>query len=58
MTSQVPEEQPMTFIWQTSPMGRLALQHELDAAVAFFASPASSYVTVATLALDGGTSGH
>ncbi|MGW4981328.1 SDR family NAD(P)-dependent oxidoreductase [Streptomyces mirabilis] len=58
MTSQVPEEQLMTFIRQTSPMGRLGLQHELDAAVVFLAGPASSYVTGATLAVDGGMSGH
>ncbi|MEV6406112.1 glucose 1-dehydrogenase [Streptomyces bobili] len=58
MTSQIPEEQLMTFIRQTSPMGRPGLQHELDAAVVFLASPASSYVTGATLAVDGGMSGH
>ncbi|MDX5562717.1 glucose 1-dehydrogenase [Streptomyces sp. ID05-04B] len=58
MTAQVPEEELMTFVRQTSPMGRLGLQHELDAAVVFLASPASSYVTGATLAVDGGMSGH
>ncbi|MEU1183638.1 glucose 1-dehydrogenase [Streptomyces sp. NPDC005820] len=58
MTSQIPEEQLMTFIRQTSPMGRPGLQHELDAAVVFLASPASSYITGTTLAVDGGMSGH
>ena len=58
LTAQIPEEQLMTFIQQTSPMGRPGLQHELDAAVVFLASPASSYVTGATLAVDGGMSGH
>ena len=41
-----------------SPLGRLGLQHELDAAVVFLASPASSYITGTTLAVDGGMSGH
>lgn len=58
MTSGIPEEPLMTFVRQTSPMGRLGLQRELDAAVVFLASPASSYVTGATLAVDGGMSGH
>ncbi|WP_308170056.1 SDR family NAD(P)-dependent oxidoreductase [Acrocarpospora catenulata] len=58
MTATIPEDQLMTFVQQTSPMGRLGLQHELDAAVVFLASPASSYITGATLAVDGGMSGH
>ncbi|WP_312871737.1 SDR family NAD(P)-dependent oxidoreductase [Amycolatopsis acididurans] len=58
MTQDVPQEPLMTFIRQTSPLGRLGAQHELDAAVVFLASPAASYITGATLAVDGGMSGH
>jgi NAD(P)-dependent dehydrogenase (short-subunit alcohol dehydrogenase family) len=58
MTAEVPQDQLLTFIRQTSPLGRLGVQHELDAAVIFLASPASSYITASTLAVDGGMSGH
>jgi NAD(P)-dependent dehydrogenase (short-subunit alcohol dehydrogenase family) len=58
MTDDIPREQLMTFIRQTSPLGRLGEQHELDAAVVFLASPAAAYITGATLAVDGGMSGH
>jgi NAD(P)-dependent dehydrogenase (short-subunit alcohol dehydrogenase family) len=58
MTAEIPEDQLLTFIRQTSPLGRLGLQHELDAAVIFLASPAASYITGITLAVDGGMSGH
>jgi NAD(P)-dependent dehydrogenase (short-subunit alcohol dehydrogenase family) len=58
MTAAVPPEQLSTFITARSPLARLGEQHELDAAVVFLASPASSYITGSTLAVDGGMSGH
>ncbi|GAB2982257.1 SDR family oxidoreductase [Amycolatopsis acidiphila] len=58
MTAEIPEDQLLTFVRQTSTLGRLGVQHELDAAVVFLASPASSYITGTTLAVDGGMSGH
>jgi NAD(P)-dependent dehydrogenase (short-subunit alcohol dehydrogenase family) len=58
ITADIPEELLMPFVRQHSPLGRMGRQHELDAAVVFLASPASSYVTGATLAVDGGMSGH
>jgi NAD(P)-dependent dehydrogenase (short-subunit alcohol dehydrogenase family) len=39
-------------------LGRVATQREIDAVVVFLASPASSYITGSTIAVDGGTSGH
>ncbi|TAM69722.1 MAG: glucose 1-dehydrogenase [Mycobacterium sp.] len=41
-----------------SSLGRVATQREIDAVVVFLASPASSYITGSTIAVDGGTSGH
>lgn len=58
MTATVPEDMLMPFVRQHSPLGRLGEQRELDAAVVFLASPASSYITGTTLAVDGGMSGH
>jgi NAD(P)-dependent dehydrogenase (short-subunit alcohol dehydrogenase family) len=42
MTAQIPEDTLLPFIRRHSPLGRLGHQHELDAAVVFLASPASS----------------
>lgn len=58
MTADIPEEKLLPFIRQHSPFGRLGRQRELDAAVVFLASDASSYITGTTLAVDGGMSGH
>jgi NAD(P)-dependent dehydrogenase (short-subunit alcohol dehydrogenase family) len=58
ITAGIPDDVLMPFIEQHSPLGRLGQQHELDAAVVFLASPASSYITGVTLAVDGGMSGH
>ncbi|OZD06537.1 MULTISPECIES: SDR family NAD(P)-dependent oxidoreductase [unclassified Rhodococcus (in: high G+C Gram-positive bacteria)] len=58
MTASIPNELLTQFVAQTSTLGRLGLQHELDAAVLFLASNASSYITGITLPVDGGMSGH
>jgi NAD(P)-dependent dehydrogenase (short-subunit alcohol dehydrogenase family) len=58
LTANVPEGPLNAFIQQTSTLGRLGAQVELDAAVIFLASPASSYITGITIAVDGGMSGH
>jgi NAD(P)-dependent dehydrogenase (short-subunit alcohol dehydrogenase family) len=58
MTAEIPEDILLRFVRQHGPLGRLGLQQELDAAVVFLASPASSYITGTTLAVDGGMSGH
>jgi NAD(P)-dependent dehydrogenase (short-subunit alcohol dehydrogenase family) len=38
--------------------GKNGQPREIDTVVVFLASPASSYVTGSTIAVDGGTSGH
>ncbi|WP_163804630.1 SDR family NAD(P)-dependent oxidoreductase [Mycolicibacterium anyangense] len=40
------------------PIPRFAEQREIDAAMLFLASPASSYITATTLVVDGGMTGH
>jgi len=58
MTQAVSPGQLRDFIARTSTLGRMGEQHELDAAVVFLVSPASSYIAGVTLAVDGGMSGH
>jgi NAD(P)-dependent dehydrogenase (short-subunit alcohol dehydrogenase family) len=58
MTAAIPPDRLQDYIAHTSTLGRMGEQHELDAAVIFLASPASSYIAGVTLAVDGGMSGH
>ncbi len=58
MTDAIPPDKLRDFIASTATLGRMGEQHELDAAVVFLASPASSYIAGITLAVDGGMSGH
>lgn len=57
MISDMSEENLGRFLSACS-LGRVATQREIDAVVVFLASPASSYITGSTIAVDGGTSGH
>ena len=58
MTQAIAPAQLDDFIGRTATLGRMGEQHELDAAVVFLVSPASSYIAGVTLAVDGGMSGH
>lgn len=57
MTDEIPQEQ-LDAITSRTIFGRLGRQPELDAAVLFLASDASSFVTGMTLAVDGGMTLH
>jgi NAD(P)-dependent dehydrogenase (short-subunit alcohol dehydrogenase family) len=57
MISDMPGDVLEQFL-RSAPLGRIGTQRELDAAVVFLASRAASYITGATLAVDGGMSGH
>lgn len=54
MTTSDGEEMLRRMVADTSILGRFGEQHELDAALLFLASPASSYMTGASLTIDGG----
>lgn len=57
MTSEMDDSTLDRFLG-TASIPRLGTQREMDAAVLFLASPASSYITGSTLAVDGGMAGH
>ena len=48
------DDSSMEFIRRNAPMGRAGEEHELDGALLFLASNASTYVTGQTIAVDGG----
>jgi NAD(P)-dependent dehydrogenase (short-subunit alcohol dehydrogenase family) len=58
MTADIPRDKLLAYICATASIPRFGEQRELDAAVLFLASDASSYITGTTLAVDGGMSTH
>ena len=58
LTADIPRGPLDEFVRQTSTLGRLGNQRELDTAIVFLAGPASSYITGITLPVDAGMTGH
>jgi NAD(P)-dependent dehydrogenase (short-subunit alcohol dehydrogenase family) len=55
MTAEmVVDDSSIAFVQRTAPMGRFGQEHELDGALLFLASDASTYCTGQILAIDGG----
>jgi len=50
----IEDEQSAKFLRRNTPIGRTGLAHELDGALLFLASDASTYMVGQTLAVDGG----
>jgi NAD(P)-dependent dehydrogenase (short-subunit alcohol dehydrogenase family) len=48
------DESSQKFVMQNSPIPRMGYEHELDGALLFMASDASSFMTGQTVIVDGG----
>jgi NAD(P)-dependent dehydrogenase (short-subunit alcohol dehydrogenase family) len=56
MTAELVDSDDLRTAFERSvPLGRIGMEHELDAAIAFLTTPASSYMTGQTLVIDGGS---
>lgn len=55
-TDSLEDERMLKWIQRRTPMGRVGAPHELDGALLYLASPASTYTTGQALGVDGGMS--